>query len=74
MEQEKALTLANHLNEKNFNAAFTIDDAENYREWADDNMNQFFRNETNGLQGVQSVQLEPEYNGVRDNGQIHSGC
>jgi hypothetical protein len=70
MEQEKALTLANHLNEKNFNVAFTIDDAENYRGWADYNMNQFFRNETNGLQGVQAVQLEPGYNGVRDNGQI----
>jgi hypothetical protein len=67
---EKAQALLDNLKAAKLNMVFTKDDADNYRGWSQDNMNQWFRQEQNGYAGVQSIQLEFALSGVRDEDSI----
>jgi hypothetical protein len=70
MNHEKAQALLNHFKEQKLEMEFTREDANNYRGWSKDNLNQWFKNNRNGYFEVQSVQLEFAFTGVRDNDSI----
>ena len=70
MAEEKAEALVNHFEALKFDMVKTRDEADNYRGWSKDNMNQWFKEDKNGFGGVQSVQLEFAFTGVRDDDSI----
>lgn len=70
INQEKAQLLLDSFKEQNLELAFTRDDADNYRGWGTENLNQWFQDAENGCVGVQSIQLEFANNGVRDEASI----
>jgi hypothetical protein len=65
-----AMGLFGALNTVGIKACTTSEKAKDYRGWDTDRLNQYFRVSGNGFKGVQSVQLEFGFKGVRDKDSI----